>query len=134
VVTFGAPSAQVHVPASIPVLSVRNSEDLVPATSGYDTNPHAVVVQSAAFAQGGIPTDWAVPAHRLSYYQQTATAVDGSSSSEVRGVLDPLDSFGSGTQRVDSTLWVATRVEPAPAAPNDVTSLTGQAAAEGRYR
>jgi hypothetical protein len=114
VVTFGAPSSQVHVPSSIPVLSVRNSEDLVPATSGYDTNPSAVVVQRAAFAHGGIPTDWAVPAHRLSYYQETAAVVDQSASGEVRGVLDPLDSFAAGTHRVDSTLWVATRIQPAP--------------------
>ena len=64
VVTFGAPSAQAHIPASIPVLSVRNTEDLVPATAGYDTDPNAVVVQRAAFAHGGIPTDLAVPAHR----------------------------------------------------------------------
>jgi hypothetical protein len=112
VVTFGAPSAQVHIPASIPVLSVRNAEDLVPATSGYDVNPNAVVVQRAVFANSPVPTDWAVPAHRLSYYQETAAVVDTSGSSEVRGVLDPLDAFASGTRHVDSTLWVATRVEP----------------------
>jgi hypothetical protein len=110
VVTFGAPSSQVHIPATIPVLTVRNSEDLVPATSGYDVNPNAVVVQRPVFAHAPVPSDWAVPAHRLSYYQETAAVVDKAQSSQVRSILDPLNSFGSGAQRVDSTLWVATRV------------------------
>jgi hypothetical protein len=110
VVTFGAPSAQVEIPASIPVLTVRNAEDLVPATSGYDTNPNAIVVERPVFADTPVPSEWAVPAHRLSYYQETAAAVDQASSTEVRGVLDPLNRFGEGASRVDSTLWVATRV------------------------
>jgi hypothetical protein len=111
-VTFGAPSGQVAVPASIPTLTVRNAEDLVPALSGYDTNPHAVVVERPVFASGPVPSDWSVPAHRLTYYQQTAAVVDRAQSSEVRGVLDPLNAFGTGATRVDSTLWVATRVPP----------------------
>ncbi|MDQ1547197.1 MAG: hypothetical protein QOH69_2101 [Actinomycetota bacterium] len=118
VVTFGAPSAQVEIPASIPVLTVRNAEDLVPATSGYDINPNAVVVERPAFAASPIPSDWAVPAHRLSYYQETAAVVDQASSSEVRGVLDPLNRFGAGASRVDSTLWVATRVSASTAGRN----------------
>lgn len=110
VVTFGAPSGQVEIPASVPVLTVRNAEDLVPATSGYDVNPHAVVVERPVFATSPVPSDWAVPAHRLSYYKETAAVIDGAHSSEVRGVLDPLNRFGAGATRVDSTLWLATRV------------------------
>lgn len=132
VVTFGAPSSQVHVPASIPVLSVRNSEDLVPATSGYDANPNAVVVQRNAFAHASIPTDLAVPAHHLSYYQETAAVVDHSASAEVRRVLDPLDSFGAGTHRVDSTLWLATRVAPGLHAP--AAGAAGAAGERDDYR
>jgi len=113
VVTFGAPSSQVHIPADVPVLTVRNTEDLVPATSGYDVNPNAVVVERPVFAHQPVPSDWAVPAHRLSYYQETATVVDAAKSSQVRAVLDPLNQFGAGASRVDSTLWVATRVPPA---------------------
>jgi pimeloyl-ACP methyl ester carboxylesterase len=109
VVTFGAPSSQVHIPADVPVLTVRNTEDLVPATSGYDVNPNAVVVERPVFAHQPVPSDWAVPAHRLSYYQETAAAVDAAKSSQVRTVLDPLNQFGAGANRVDSTLWVATR-------------------------
>jgi hypothetical protein len=112
VVTFGAPSAPVHVPASIPVLTVRNSEDIVPATSGYDVNPHAVVVTRDAFAHQAVPSDVVVAGHDLRVYQQTAAVVDGSDSDEVRGVLDPLNRFGAGATRVDSTLWTATRVPP----------------------
>jgi hypothetical protein len=60
-----------------------------------------------------VPSDWAVPAHRLSYYQETAAVVDRAQSSEVRSILDPLNSFGAGAQHVDSTLWVATRTSDA---------------------
>jgi hypothetical protein len=121
VVTFGAPSAQVHLPASVPVLTVRNTEDLVPATSGYDSDPSAVVVQRSVFADRPVPTDWAVPAHRLGYYQQTAALVDQAQSSQVRSVRDPIIAFSDGVQRVDSTLWVATRTE-GMAAPTPTTS------------
>ncbi len=112
VVTFGAPSAQVQIPASIPVLTVRNTEDLVPATSGYDVNPNAIVVQRTLFADRPVPTDWVVPAHRLSYYQETAAVIDSAKSGRVRTVLDSLGDFGAGADRVDSTLWVAERTHP----------------------
>jgi hypothetical protein len=118
VVTFGAPSAQVAIPASVPVLTVRNAEDLVPATSGYDVNPNAVIVERPLFASSPVPSDLAVPAHHLVYYQQTAAVVDQACSSEVRGVLDPLNRFGAGATRVDSTLWVATRVPATTSAGN----------------
>lgn len=112
VVTFGAPSGQVTIPASVPVLTIRHSEDLVPATSGYDVDSNQVVVQRAAFADSPVPSDWAVPAHTLDYYQQTAALVDDARSSQVRSVIDPINSFSSGVQHVDSTLWVATRTGP----------------------
>jgi hypothetical protein len=130
VVTFGAPSAQVHIPASVPVLSVRNSEDLVPATSGNDVNPHAVVVERSVFAHQSVPSDSAVPAHRLDYYQQTAAVVDRAQSERVRSVLDPLDSFGAGATKVDSTLWVATRVPDGLDAPSGDDPTALRAAAE----
>ena len=130
VVTFGAPSAQVHLPASIPVLTVRNAEDLVPATSGYDVNPHAVVVERSVFAHQSVPSDSAVPAHRLDYYQQTAAIVDQAQSERVRGVLDPLDSFGSGAARVDSTLWSATRV---PVTDDGIVTAPGVGGTGGRF-
>jgi hypothetical protein len=132
VVTFGAPSAQVAIPASIPVLTVRNAEDLVPATSGYDVNPNAVVVERPVFAANPVPSDWAVPAHRLSYYQETAAVVDQSSSPEVRGVLDPLNRFGEGATRVDSTLWVATRVPQGTVSGEAATTAPAGVAARAR--
>ena len=117
VLTFGAPSAQVHIPASIPVLSVRNSEDLVPATSGYDVNPNAVVVTRSAFAGQPVPHDFAVPAHRLAYYQQTADVIDKADSPEILKVTKILDSFGTGSKNIESSLWVATRTDGSTAIP-----------------
>jgi hypothetical protein len=135
VLTFGAPSAQVHIPASIPVLSVRNTEDLVPATSGYDVNPNAVIVQRSAFADQPIPNDWAVPAHRLAYYQQTAAVVDTASSPEVLKVTKVLDSFGEGAKNIESSLWVATRTDGSstipPLVPTPASSLPAREAVAG---
>jgi hypothetical protein len=117
VVTFGAPSGQVRLPADIPVLTVRHSEDIVPATGGDDVNRQAVVVERAPFAGAPIPDEWAVPAHQMVYYRQTAALVDRAQSDEVRGTLDALDGFGSGADSIESSLWAARRVTAGTTSP-----------------
>jgi hypothetical protein len=109
-VTFGSPSGQVPIPADVPTLTVRHAEDIVPATGGYDVNPQAVVVQRSLFDDQSIPPGDAVPAHDREYYAQTAALVDQAQSTEVRAKLDVLDSFGSGADGAQSTLWLAKRV------------------------
>jgi hypothetical protein len=110
VVTFGAPTGQIPIPADVPVLTVRHAEDLVPATGGYDVNKQAVIVERAVFASEPVPTDLAVPAHHLQYYQATSALADQSKNSELKSVLAPLDRFGAGASSVNTTLWTATRV------------------------
>jgi hypothetical protein len=113
-VTFGSPSGQVPIPATVPTLTVRHAEDIVPATGGYDVNPQAVVVERSLFDDQPIPPGDAVPAHGRAYYAQTAALVDQAQSTEVRGKLDLLDAFGSGANATQSTLWLAKRVPASP--------------------
>jgi hypothetical protein len=116
VVTFGAPSGQVPVPAGVPVLELRHTEDIVPATGGDDVSDSAVIVQRSVFAHQSIPTGFAVPAHRLSFYEQTAGIVDHAKSSELKGIVGEIDGFGAGTTNGTSTAWRAVRVSPATSA------------------
>jgi hypothetical protein len=109
VVTFGAPASSLPVPQHIPVLALRNSEDLVPALGGYDADPHAVIVERPVFDSQPIPTDWAVPAHRLEYYEQTAAWADSSTDPRVADIRDLVDGFGAHATHVESSLWLATR-------------------------
>jgi hypothetical protein len=110
VVTLGAPSGQVPVPDGVPVLALRHSEDIVPATGGDDRTLQAVVVQRSLFDDQPIPGGIAVPAHALRYYEQTAGLVDHAQSDELRAVVARIDAFGSDATAVTSTRWQATRV------------------------
>jgi hypothetical protein len=109
-VTFGAPAGQVEIPASIPVLSIRHTDDLVPALGGYDVNRHALVVERQLFAGRDIPTEFAIPAHQLDYYRETATLVDEADSAKVRDRLAAFSSFGASATSVETTTWHATRI------------------------
>jgi hypothetical protein len=90
------------------MLTVRNTDDLVPATGGYDVNSHAVIVERSAFDGHDIPNDLVVPAHRLPAYRVTAALADQSKNESLRSVLGPLDRFG-GTGIAHTTLWRAIR-------------------------
>lgn len=113
VVTFGAPAGLVEIPADIPVLNVRHSDDIVPALGGHDASPHALVVERELFAGSAIPTDPVFPAHQMSSYRETAALIDDARSPEVRSALAELDAFtrrGGVTPTVESSTFHATRV------------------------
>jgi len=110
VLTMGSPSGQVPIADSIPVLTVRHTDDLVPATGGFDANTHEVLVQRRAFEPGdAIPTDKPVPAHQRDPYLQTLRMADASNDPRLVAAMDRLNNFGAGATSADSTLWVATR-------------------------
>lgn len=111
VVTFGAPAGQVVIPAEVPVLTIRHTDDIVPAIGGYDVNPHALVVERELFAGRQLPDDLVVPAHHFPYYQQTAGLVDNAESAKVRQALDSLAAFGDGATSVETTSYRAERVQ-----------------------
>ena len=111
-VTFGAPAGQIEVPEELPLLTVRHSEDLVPATGGWDANRQALVVERSLYAGGDIPLGVALPAHQLDSYRETAHLIDGAESGAVRTRLADLARFGAGAASVETTTWVARRTAP----------------------
>lgn len=110
VVTFGAPAGQVVIPAEVPVLTIRHSDDIVPATGGYDVNDHAIIVEREVFAGRELPNDFAVPAHQFPEYQETAALVDRAQSAKLRRALDDLAAFGDGATSVETSTYRAERV------------------------
>ncbi|MCU1508636.1 MAG: hypothetical protein JWQ12_901 [Glaciihabitans sp.] len=109
-VTFGSPSGQVPVPPSVPVLTVRHSDDLVPALGGFDTNRQALVVERQVYAHDPVPTDIAVPAHQFFNYEYTAALIDAAGSDELRAAVKRLGEFGAGAVSVETTTYTASRI------------------------
>ena len=108
--TFGGPTGQVPIPEGFPTVIVEHSDDIVPALGGEQTNTHAVLVERAVFAGREIPTDYAVPAHHLEYYQRTAQLMDDAQSERIADAAGSLDAFGSGASAVTSTAYRFERV------------------------
>jgi hypothetical protein len=109
-VVVGSPSGQIRIPDSIPMLTIKNTDDPVPATGGFDINSHAIVIEHRAYGPGDhIPTDKPVPAHQRVAYQETARLADASADPRLKRELAQLKNFGDGATSVESTLWVARR-------------------------
>ncbi|MDQ1562176.1 MAG: hypothetical protein QOE85_1517 [Actinomycetota bacterium] len=111
-VTFGAPAGQIPIADSIPTLTVRHTEDIVPSLGGNEVNRDAVVVYRTLFDERNPPTDLPVAGHDFGFYKQTAAIIDRSDNPELRGVLDPINHFEDGATRVTTTMYVAHRVQP----------------------
>ena len=109
--TFGAPTGQVLTPAGLPNLVVEHLEDLVPVLGGVQNNPNATVVSTRAYeTQEDVPTDIAIPAHRIDQYAETGRAIDQTGrSAEITEVLDTLDSFAGGEVEVTSLYYQVSR-------------------------
>ena len=74
-VTFGAPTAQIDVPASVPAVAVEHTDDLVPAAGGRRESGETVLVERQAFAGREVPEEW-FPAHARDEYRHTAELMD----------------------------------------------------------
>ncbi|MCU1579920.1 MAG: hypothetical protein JWP19_2124 [Rhodoglobus sp.] len=109
--TFGGPTGQVPIPADVPTVIVEHSDDMVPALGGVQANQQALIVEREVFAGRDIPTDYAVPAHHIEYYEQTARLMDAASSDQVTRAASRLDAFGAGAARVTSTAYTFERVD-----------------------
>ena len=90
--TFGAPTGSVELPADLPGIAVRHTDDLVPALGGPHPVSGQLQVEREAYPRGvPIPDDEPLPAHQRSAYQATAQAIDQATSAEVRAELARLD-------------------------------------------
>jgi hypothetical protein len=116
VVTFGAPTGLIEIPASVSVLNVRHTDDIVPALGGFDETRHALLIEREVFAGVPVPSEELFPAHRLSGYRETAALIDNAESAVVRDALADLRTFAgvdaSATTTVESSTYLARRVPP----------------------
>lgn len=106
-VTFGAPAGQVAVPHDIPYLAIEHTNDLVPALGGTFAASEPVVIRRQLF-DGPPPSEYVLPAHRLSNYLDTAGLVDVSDDPRIEAALRRFDHAPSTT--ITSTVYLATRV------------------------
>ena len=131
-VTFGSPSGQIPVPPEVATLTVRHTDDLVPATGGYDVNTDALVVERHLFGGQAIPADVAVPAHQLSNYERTAGLIDAAASSDLRSRVEQITGFTRGATAVETSDWAATRSPQPPHPTPDATETAPDPVSGGR--
>jgi len=108
VVAIGAPTAHVDVPASIPMIAIEHTDDLVPALSGMRTDTSTIVVERRAFAPGADLGDSPLPPHEKSAYRATAALVDRAHNDQVREAIRAMSYRGDAT--VTTTSYLAERV------------------------
>ena len=108
VVAIGAPTAHVDVPASIPVIAIEHTDDLVPALAGMRSDNSAILIERRAFAPGADLGDSALPPHEKSAYRVTAGLVDNAQNEQVRAAISSMSYRGDA--RVTTTSYLAERV------------------------
>jgi len=106
--TLGAPAGQVAVPHDIPYLAIEHTNDLVPALGGSFAFSEPVIVRRQLFDGPPPPSEFVLPAHRLSNYRETAGLVDASHNLTISETLARLDHPYS--VEVVSTVYRAERV------------------------
>lgn len=108
-VTLGAPAGQVAVPHDIPYLAIEHTNDLVPALGGAFASSEPIVVRRQLFDGPPPPSEFVLPAHRLSNYLDTAGLVDASDNAKIADILARLGHAPAAS--VSSTVYRAQRVE-----------------------
>lgn len=89
VTAVGGPVAAFNPPAEIPILSLTNADDIVPAASGHIAEPLGSVVSVRTPARGGaaaaatFPLQTAAQAHDLENYERDGQLLDASENPAV---------------------------------------------------
>lgn len=117
VLSFGGPTGQIPIPSEIPAVLVEHDDDLVPALGGRQDNRQAVLITREVFAERQIPSDLAVPAHHLEYYQETAAMMDAATSEQIAGAARQLEELHRGATLVSSTGYHVERVSESAVPP-----------------
>lgn len=92
--TFGGPIGNIPLPNDLPGMTVRHTDDFVPALAGPDLPSERLLVEQRAFT-GPIPTDEFAPAHQRESYDRTAADIDATTSPEVRAQLETMRRFAA---------------------------------------
>jgi hypothetical protein len=89
VTAVGSPVSAFDLPAEVPVLSLTNADDIVPAASGRPAGPSPGVVSVRTPSRVGdagtamFPQEVIAQAHDLGNYERDAQIVDGSHNTAV---------------------------------------------------
>lgn len=114
-VTTGAPTGHLDLPAGISAVAIEHTDDLVPALSGMRTDRDAVLVERRAFAPGAaLPEDAPVPAHLRPAYRETAALADAASDPRLRETLREIDANSRGATSVETIYYRAEREQLSP--------------------
>ncbi|MBN9605605.1 MAG: hypothetical protein J0G30_03235 [Actinomycetales bacterium] len=92
--SYGGPTGNIALPEGLAGMAIRNTDDLVPALAGPQTDDHLLQIERRAFAPGDPIPPQAAPAHQREAYLATASAVDQARSGAVREQVARLDAFG----------------------------------------
>lgn len=92
--TFGGPVGNIPMPPDLAGMTVRHTDDFVPALAGPDLPSDRLLVEQRAFV-GEIPTHEAAPAHQRDSYERTATAIDDARAPEIRAQLEAMRRFAA---------------------------------------
>ncbi|MDQ4503499.1 hypothetical protein [Sinomonas sp. ASV322] len=90
VMSVGGPVSAFAIPEDVPVLSLSNADDIVPATSGRLAPPSGSLVdvrtpsRTSPAAAAFFPKETVANAHSLDWYAQDASALDTSAAPAVR--------------------------------------------------
>lgn len=110
-VTVGAPAGHVLLPDGMPAIIIEHTDDIVPATGGLQINRAAVVIERELFAGVQVPSDFAVPAHQLAEYRDTARLVDAAGDPRVVGAAAAIGAVTAGAAAGASVSYRAERVQ-----------------------
>jgi len=109
VLTIGAPDGGIVVDATVPVISIAHTDDLVPVLNGPRQDQGTIVIERQAFAGRTVPHDLALPAHERSEYRQTAQLADHAATRTLSEAISRIDRMTQGAQPVSTSLYLARR-------------------------
>ena len=110
VLTVGAPSGHIEVPAGIPVIAIEHSDDLVPALAGVRTDHSAILVERRAYEAGAVLPESPLAAHERAPYRETAAMADQASDARLVEAVRAIGRNTEGAERVTTTSYRAERM------------------------
>jgi pimeloyl-ACP methyl ester carboxylesterase len=116
-VTFGSPTGQMDVPASVTDVAVEHRDDIIPALGGEPRSAdqgglNRILVQRTTYATPPPIDGSPLEAHHIGVYTQTAAQMDASTDPRLTGARHTLAEFTQGAP-AEVTMWRADRVNPA---------------------
>ena len=92
--TYGSPNGGIDLPEGVAGVTVRHSDDFIPATGGPQFDQDHLTVERRVFPDADtIPSDTPAPAHAREEYEKTAQMLDAATSPELRTQVDATNNF-----------------------------------------